>query len=418
VADISPQGLVERLEAQLSSEVLAALQTLRRLTDAASLDLYLVGGAVRDLVMRRDNVDLDLAIEADVAPIAEALAAQTGSKCTLHRRFGTAAISGQGWHLDLARTRKETYAHPGALPAVEPASIEDDLARRDFTINAMALRLNEAPLLIDPHDGLSGIGRKRIAVLHDRSFQDDATRMLRAVRYAARLGFELDPQAESWLRRDLSYLDPISGPRLRRELRLIFDEPTAVAAAQTAEGLGLLRGVHEALALPDAVAGHWRDAFAGEALASRDETSLCILAGYADDAAITSLSARLHLAGRFQNALRDAVRLRNESSKLAAMRQDPVAAVDMLEHAVPSAVWATGIVAGGETAVTCETYLREWRHVRSLLRGDDLIALGVQPGVAVGEALRALRDARLTGKTATRESEEALVGAMLQKTGR
>ena len=155
---------------------------------------------------------------------------------------------------------------------------------------------------------------------------------------------------------------------------------------------------------------------AGEAPAPRDETGFCILAAYADDAAVSSLSARLHLAGRFENALRDAVRLRNESSKLAAMRQDPVAAVDTLEHAAPSAVWATGIVAGGDVAATCEAYLREWRHVRPLLRGDDLIALGVQPGVAVGEALRVLRDARLTGETTTRESEETLVRAMLQKT--
>jgi len=132
---------------------------------------------------------------------------------------------------------------------------------------------------------------------------------------------------------------------------------------------------------------------------------------------VTSLSARLHLAGRFENALRDAVRLRNESSKLAAMRQDPVAAVETLEHAAPSAVWATGIIAGGDVQATCEAYLREWRHVRPLLRGNDLIALGVQPGVAVGQALRVLRDARLTGKASTRESEEALVRDLLRKTG-
>ena len=115
----------------------------------------------------------------------------------------------------------------------------------------MALRLGKTPELIDPHDGLSSIGRKRVAVLHERSFQDDATRMLRAVRYAARLGFKLDPPTESWLRRDLGYLDAISGPRLRRELHLIFEEPSAVAAARMATRLGLLGGVHEALTLPD-----------------------------------------------------------------------------------------------------------------------------------------------------------------------
>ena len=96
---------------------------------------------MRDLLLQRDSVDLDLAIEADVAPIAEALASATGGRCVLHERFGTSTVSGPGFHLDLARTRRETYAHPGALPTVEPATIEDDLARRDFTINAMALQL-------------------------------------------------------------------------------------------------------------------------------------------------------------------------------------------------------------------------------------------------------------------------------------
>jgi tRNA nucleotidyltransferase (CCA-adding enzyme) len=416
VADISPQVLAQRLEAHLTPEALFALHTLRKLTDAASLDLYLVGGAVRDLILQRDNVDLDLAIEADVAPIAEALAAATGARCVLHPRFGTSAITGRGFQLDLARTRRETYAHPGALPTVEPASIIEDMARRDFTINAMALQLTRAVDLIDPYEGARDSATGHISILHTNSFRDDATRMLRAFRYAGRLGFAVDVDTLPLLQRDLGYLQTITGPRLRRELLLFFDEPNAVEICDLAEGIGLLHAVHSAFFVHGHFVGRWQNAFGGPRLAPRDETGFCVLAASADDDGVTSLSARLHLTGRFENALRDAVRLRAGSSKLAAMRHDPVAAVETLEHAAPSAVWATGIVAGGATAETCETYLHEWRHVRPLLRGDDVIALGVQPGVAVGEALRVLRSAKLTGKATTRESEIALVRDLLQKT--
>jgi tRNA nucleotidyltransferase (CCA-adding enzyme) len=301
--------------------------------------------------------------------------------------------------------------------------LRDDLARRDFTINALAMRLGienlgDGATLTDPYGGQSDITAHLIRVLHELSFQDDATRMLRAVRYAARLGFAIEHRTASWLERDLSYLDTISGPRLRRELVLIFEEATGLDAAAMASDLGILAAIHPALSLNDAVAIRWRAAFAGPNVALRDETGFCILAANADDDAVTSLSDRLHLKGRYEDALRDAVRLRSGSSKLAAMRHDPVAAVETMQHAAPSAVWATGIVAGGDIQATCESYLREWRHVKPLLRGDYVITLGVQPGVAVGDALRELRNARLRGEVTSRIDEEALVRAMLEKTDR
>jgi hypothetical protein len=196
---------------------------------------------------------------------------------------------------------------------------------------------------------------------------------------------------------------------------LIFREPTCVDAFLLAERFGLLVSTHESLSLTDSIAARWLEAFAGDDLGPRDETGFCVLAASADNDDVTSLSARLHLKGRFEDALRDAVRLRTDSSKLAAMRHDPVAAVETLEHHAPSAVWATAIVAGGDVAATCNAYLREWRHVKPLLRGDDVIALGVTPGVAVGEALRALRDARLRGEATSREGEAALVQDLLRR---
>jgi hypothetical protein len=163
------------------------------------------------------------------------------------------------------------------------------------------------------------------------------------------------------------------------------------------------------------IAERWRGELTRPALAPSDETGFCILTPSSDEAMITSLSQRLHLSGRIENALSDAVRLRSQSSKLAAMGHDAVLAVDTLDRYMPSAVWATSIILGGDPGAACDTYLREWRHMRALLRGDDVIALGVEPGVAVGATLRALRDARLKGNTTTRADEEDLVRAMLKK---
>jgi tRNA nucleotidyltransferase (CCA-adding enzyme) len=183
-----PATLVARLEAETPAAQREALTLVERLCVERGAAVYLVGGAVRDLLLGREQVDLDLAMEADVAPVARALAEATGGKATLHERFGTAHVVGPGYALDLAQTRRETYARPGALPAVEPvASILDDLARRDFTINSISLRLTEPQELIDPFGGTADLGAGLVRVLQDRSFQDDATRMLRAVRYAARL---------------------------------------------------------------------------------------------------------------------------------------------------------------------------------------------------------------------------------------
>jgi tRNA nucleotidyltransferase (CCA-adding enzyme) len=405
-----PEDLIPRLEARLSQPVRDALRACVRISAGHNAALYLVGGAVRDLLLERDNLDLDLALEGDVTPVAEALARETAGRAVLHDRFGTATVSGPGFRLDLARTRRETYAHPGALPAVEPASLAEDLARRDFSINAIALRLTPpAGELIDPHGGLEDIRAGRIRVLHDRSFQDDATRMLRAARYATRLGFGIEPGTEALIRRDLAYIDTISGSRLRRELAMLFMEPSAPDGSLLAHGLGILAAIHPQLRLTPDVAWRWREALDGRGRAPVDELGFCVLADPRSGDEVASLSARLHLAGRLETALQDLVRLRAAAGELAAAGDDPMRVVDLLEHRSPAAVWALSVLEAGAVADVVRRYLEEWRRVRPHLRGDDLISLGVSQGVLVGELLRLLRWARLEGKAQTREDEIAIV---------
>ena len=403
-------ALVTRFLAGLSEGERAAVDAAIRAALESGSALYLVGGPVRDLIIGRPGEDVDIAVEGDVPALAELLARATGLRLVQHGRFGTATLRGDGFTIDFARTRRETYARPGALPDVEAAGIEEDLARRDFTLNAIALRLTPFEgVVLDPYGGAGDIAARLVRVLHGRSFQDDATRMLRACRYAARLAFDLEAQTAASIRRGLSYVDYVSGPRLRRELSLIFKEPSAVAAAERAAGLGVLTAIHPLLGLTSEIATIWRDALAGHHHAGVEELGFCMVSKCDTEADVTALSRRLHLTGRLESLLRDLVRLAGLSDKLERPGLTTPEAVDLLDHRAPAAVWAFGLRAGGRVRGRCLAYLREWRRMRPSLNGFDLEELGVQPGPSLGALLQRLRAARLTGEAQTRADEVAIV---------
>jgi len=178
---------------------LVELERFEPVLDALPGPAYLVGGTVRDLLLRRPpRFDVDLAVVGDGAAYAEQLAARLNGHVTTHDRFGTATVHyGSDAHVDVASARTETYAAPGALPDVAPAaSIEADLARRDFTVNAIAVSLPDGAV-VDPHRGIEHLRDRLVRVLHEQSFVDDPTRIFRAARYEARLGFRMDPKTET-----------------------------------------------------------------------------------------------------------------------------------------------------------------------------------------------------------------------------
>jgi tRNA nucleotidyltransferase (CCA-adding enzyme) len=407
-------ALLSRLHQWLNPAGLAALAAIEQACIDDGVRLYLICGTLRDLALEREPQDVDLAIEGDAVAIAERAGAQLGARVVVHQRFGTAKLSSRDFQFDLARTRRETYLHPGSLPRVEPATLAEDLARRDFAINAFAVTLAPEPgQVIDPYRGIEDLRSGLIRVLHERSFQDDATRMLRGVRYAARFGFKLQRDTEALLRHDLAYLQNISGPRLRRELALMFAEKEAVEGVKLARRLGILEAIHPALGLRDDVAERWADTLRGHHEAPLDETGFCIVADPRDEGTAASVTRWLHLTGRVEHALDDLVRLRGRSDKLSEAEGSPAAAVELLEHSAPSAVWALSVLDGGPAGAACGQYLSSWRHTKPLLSGDDLLALGVEPGVAVGEMLKTLRRAQLQVDGMTRDQEIELVRAAL-----
>lgn len=201
---------------------------------AEAVPVYLVGGSVRDLLLGREPTDIDIAIEGDLGPVLEALEGNPVE----HPRFMTAEVSMGGGRVDLARTRSETYPKPGDLPAVAPATLEKDLGRRDFSINAIAVPLSDPAAVVDPFNGIDAIAEERLSLLGSDSLVDDPTRALRGARYGARFGFEPDPEMELALSR--CDLETVSSDRLRSELGSIGREPAPEKALERLEQWGVL----------------------------------------------------------------------------------------------------------------------------------------------------------------------------------
>jgi tRNA nucleotidyltransferase (CCA-adding enzyme) len=329
--------------------------------------VYLVGGAVRDLLLGHPRADVDLVVEGDAA----ALAARLGGAAAEHERFGTVKVEVEGHEIDVATARTESYPAPGSLPEVAPAeNVEDDLGRRDFTINAMAIPLGDEPRLIDPHGGEGDLGQGLLRVLHPRSFEDDPTRAIRAARYAARFGFGLEPETEKLLR--AADLTTVSADRRRAELERLAAEATAAHGFELLaewglielreNGLELIRAVDELLSR-----AHWAD------FAPRGEVLI---------------SAALGPPG-------------GEELLAAMWPPRPGEGVEVAEGRDPVEL----ILARAMGADWIEHYLTAWSKVTLEIDGNDLIEAGVAEGPAIGAGLRAARRRRLEGEILGREEE-------------
>lgn len=413
-----PVNVRPLLELGLRPGPLRGLRTAARHADVSSVELYLVGGTVRDLFLGLHPNDLDLVVVGDAPALARAIAEEAGARWVEHDRFGTATVwLPGGVELDLATARSENYPRPGALPVVRPGTLADDLARRDFACNAIAVRLDGGAwgTLVDPLGGCEDIDAGRIRVLHDRSFVDDPTRLFRAVRYAGRLGFTLESHTRELFRRDLSCIHALSPDRIRHEIELIMREPQPEQALALAHAAGLLRQLHPDLTFDGAREEAYRWA-RGTAPAEVEPAALgfALLGWHLDAPAAGELARRLNLTHAETNALVGAAGLRDHESRLAAVELSDSAAAALLGGYPLAAVVAfaagTGSRVGRERALR---YLDEWRHLRPHLNGRDLLALGVEAGPSVGAMLRQLRDARIDGQAQTKEDELALVAGWL-----
>lgn len=397
--------LLTTLQDSLTPPTQAALKDVSDNAEAMSMPLYIVGGSVRDLLLGRPIKDLDLVVEGDATQVASQLGEKHGAKVTVHPRFGTATINLQGRRIDLATSRKETYLRPGALPEVVPSSLEDDLARRDFSINAMALPLTgtQKGELVDLHGGQEDLAARHIRVLHDGSFTDDPTRMLRALRYEGRLDFSMEEGTSRLLEEAVQEkkLTSITGDRIRRELELIFLEEEPVQTLGRARDLGVLDTIYHPMGRTDFTP------FQG---ISTDDDPLLYLGGFAyplEHYEGEVLISRLYMPNSWASVVRDTISIRR-GMEIDWVDLPHGELAGCLDRYSTTAVRACCMLSTLVVRDLIQMYLDEMRQVKTLLNGDDLITLGFPPGPAIGEVLRDLRYARVEGRISSREDEVRL----------
>jgi tRNA nucleotidyltransferase (CCA-adding enzyme) len=360
--------------------------------------IYLVGGVVRDWIIGRSNSDLDVVIEGDAIAFAQVMQAQYGGSVLVHDRFGTAKWITPNGEIDFVTARKERYAAPAALPVVTPSSIADDLRRRDFTINALALRLDGDHLgeIVDLFGGESDLEAGLVRVLHPNSFVDDPTRIFRAVRYEQRLGFAVEPQTLGWLMRDKGGVALLSGDRVRHEIEYMLNEPQRSAMLERLEAVDLLSEIVTGLKWEASWAGAFDAYQAIESIWGMQidrEVYLLLWLMRLNQAVRLRVFERLNVGRRVWDSAENAAIIMQSVETLPsdALPSQITFALDPFRNDTTALLIASLLTDCARHASWLKQYQKTWRNVRAPLTGDDLRQMGLPPSPLFREILDGLR---------------------------
>jgi tRNA nucleotidyltransferase (CCA-adding enzyme) len=430
-------GQIQRLiRNRLPKRIQELLVQLGQTGDELAINVFVVGGFVRDLLLNKENLDLDIVVEGDGIAFAETFAKGNDCRVRCHRKFGTAVlVYTDDFKVDIATARMEYYLKPGALPDVEHASVKMDLSRRDFTVNTLAISLNHATYgeMLDHYGGQRDIADKAIRVLHNLSFVEDPTRIFRAVRFEQRLGFQIGKQTEHLLLSAvrLGLLEKVSGKRIFNELFLIMNEQRPLPAIVRLSRLDVLKYLHPALTNKVDYSK-----FFDEARRTMDwyellytghpcERWLCYLLVFTsvlDQAGIDALCERLQISQRYHEILN-----KQRQTALAIMKRLERRRTN-IRPPRPSNLHRWFEPFSSEIllfmmAITSQDQVRQWisryithlRDVQPMLSGNDLEMLGFAPGPIYRTILDDLLAARLDERVVTEDDERALVQRKYQK---
>jgi tRNA nucleotidyltransferase (CCA-adding enzyme) len=424
--------IAARLARSLPPSLLRLIQDVGREAEEMQASVYLVGGFVRDLLLGIPNFDIDFVVEGDAIRLARRLSRRHGGRVRIHSKFKTANWLLEGLsnghpdfpgNIDFATARTEFYEEPTVLPKVERSSIKQDLHRRDFTINTLAIRVDpeHSGELLDFYGGEADLNHQVVRVLHSLSFVEDPTRMLRAARFETRMGFRMEARTEELLRNAVELLDRVTGPRVLHELSLILEEKVPEDTLCRLEDLGILRHVSPGLICDDWLmerfrrlrddAPPWGQELSGDGL--RD-AYLALLLSRLPERELADFVER-HRLGRQLADLLPAVRgLLVDEKRLAKRDMKPSEVCRILDTAPLEAVRLLWYATGRDSVRRrVEDYIVRLRHIRPSLTGHDLKALGLQPGPLFKNVLAAVLTARLDGEVSTPEEEKALVQRLL-----
>ena len=412
-------NLTSQIKEQLPAKLVTFIQKAGRTAANQGEVLYLIGGVVRDLLLGQANFDLDLVVEGNAIKLAQHLAEINQGKLTIYPHFNTAKLHWDKWSIDLTTARSETYVKPGALPTITPGSINNDLFRRDFTINAMAIELNPSHYgeLIDQHGGKDDLDHKLIRILHEKSFIDDATRIWRALRYEQRLDFQLEPITLKLLKRDIPMLDTISGDRIRYELECILKEVRPEKVLRRTEELGVLPKLS-----PSLKSNGWLTKIFEQVrqLSSPNPPPvgfyLALLVYPLTNEENEPLISFLRLPKPLAQTLRDTISLKAKLPSLADPELKPSSIYRLVHGYSLQAVTVNSLASDSPVARQhIQLFLDKLRYVKPALNGDDLQKIGIAPGPQMKEILQRLHDARLDGKVTSKQGEVDLVEGWLSE---
>ncbi len=407
------------LERAIDADALAALREIGRRAEFAGGRAALVGGSVRDLILGREIHDLDVVVDADLEPICRGL----GARLRRHPAFETATVYWPGGlEVDLARARTEVYRSPAALPQVAPASLEEDLARRDFTVNALAIRIDPGSWgrRLDPFDGESDLHAGRIRALHSGSFVDDPTRGFRAAELAGRLGFKVEPRTAAWIRAasEDGILARVSSARVRREIERTLRLPNLESRVKWLRRLGLLQALEPELRPP-------LRSLRGVSRLERKAEWIGTAAPGVPIQLWVSCVALLLLGVRPKSRARLIERIRPDRASRRTLL-DAVATVGKLRtrlavdpgprrvsrtyhacHGLPPELLLVAMCVPGSRRVgsSISRYLEDYRHRRLAIGGRDLLEAGIPEGPQVARGLSAALTAHLDGRAPEAEAQ-------------
>ena len=298
IKELTQQGIRNRIEKLFPAHVYNSMLEFGKIGDEMGYPVCLVGGIVRDLLLGRMNLDIDIVVEGDGIAFAGQLIKRPGREVVPFKKFNTATISfPEGFKVDVATARTETYRHPAALPEIHKSSIVEDLSRRDFSINAMAIRLNHNGFgrLIDCFNGIKELDTGVVRVLHDRSFIDDPTRIFRAVRYEQRYGFNIEPRTDNLMKNAIAQglVGKLEGYRIRNELIALLNEGIAIKGLKRLEGYGLIDYIHSDIKLTDEVARNVKRV-------SQKEDKILVLTGQSEELWLKKLLVIIKILNKHQ----------------------------------------------------------------------------------------------------------------------
>jgi tRNA nucleotidyltransferase (CCA-adding enzyme) len=424
--------LKRQLQDKLPPRLFTLLKEAGQLADRLDLPLYVVGGCVRDLLLGIQNLDLDLVVEGDGIAFARKLAAEQSGRVKVHDRFGTAVIVlPDGFKLDVATARTEYYEYPTALPTVEQSSIKKDLYRRDFTINALAVRLNGRGFgeVLDFYGGQRDLKNQVIRVLHSLSFVEDPTRVFRAIRFETRFGFHLGKDTVALIKAAvrMALFKKLSGHRLLEELKALCSEREPKSGVKRLAELDLLRFIHpklvwtsrlEKLLLAVEETLDWYRLLYLDHRLESWLVYMMAIAAVLPDRGVSDLLKRFPFSEREATTLKamrgGAHRLLRQLSKQPPLKPSGVCRV--LEGVPDEALLAIMAQSPSDRVKRqVSAYLTSWRHAKPLLTGKDLQAMGIKPGPIYSQVLSRLRDAHLDGLVKTESDERTFIESLIRR---